>query len=143
MRINTSNSSKLLEEGRITHTKILNKKQKSTRIAGCWCCLGIILGILYALIVIFSGTRMRDPRGFLLLIPLFGLFCGSIPMTVLSPDKGLRIGAGCICYPLLIYMILAASLDRGRIAWEWIAFLGVLVLAGIIAGAVRKYRSRQ
>ncbi|AVM44057.1 hypothetical protein HF882_17415 [Victivallis vadensis] len=118
-------------------------EDKSMNIAGCGCLLGLLIGFILVVAMVFSGSMIRNLKGILILIPLLGLFCGSVPMMVLSPDKGLRVGAGCICYPLLIYMILAVSLDRGRIAWGWIAFLGVLVLAGIIAGAVRKYRSRQ
>lgn len=119
----------------------MGRRDKSLRIAGCGCLIGIFLGILSAAASVFGGAR--DPRAFLLLIPLLGLFCASIPMTFLSPDKGLRIGAGCICYPpLLLGTILTAMFRESRpVAWGGLAFLGALVLAGVIAGVVRKHQA--
>ena len=121
----------------------MGQEDKSMNIAGCGCLLGLFIGFILFVALIFSGSMVRGFAGVLILIPLLGLFCGSVPMTILSPDKGLRFGAGCICYPLLIFVILGMSFDRHRIAWEGFVLLGILVLASIIAGAVRKHRGEQ
>ncbi len=121
MKICNSSLSKHVEGGHILNKETIPFKDKSMNIAGCGCLLGLLIGFILVVAMVFSGSMIRNLKGILILIPLLGLFCGSVPMLVLSPDKEWRVGAGCICYPLLIYMILAASLDRGRIAWEWIA----------------------
>lgn len=93
---------------------------------------------------IFSGD-LKDPRAFLILIPLFALFCWSIPMTLFSSDRSLRIGTGCICYPVLIITFLVVYQEGGcePVAWSVFAFIVLLILTGIVAGMVRKYRERK
>ena len=78
-----------------------NNTSKTEKAAGCGCLIGILLGVVYAVMTMFSGMR-GNPAIFLIIIPLFGIFGASIPMSIFSPDKSIRRGSGCICYPVLI-----------------------------------------
>lgn len=120
------------------------EKDKAERVAGCGCLFGVIAGIGFALATILSGD-LKDPRALLLLIPLVALFCWSIPMTLFSSDRSLRIGTGCICYPVLIITFLVVYQEGGcePVAWSLFAFIVLLILTGIVAGMVRKYRERK
>ncbi|MGN0869937.1 MAG: hypothetical protein ACI4UV_02000 [Victivallales bacterium] len=115
------------------------EKDKAERVAGYGCLFGVIAGIGFALATILSGD-LKDPRALLLLIPLVALFCWSIPMTLFSSDRSLRIGTGCICYPVLGLVSIVSLFDAESrsVAWWGFGFIGLLVLIGSIAGAVRK-----
>lgn len=120
------------------------EKDKEEQIAGCGCLFGVVTGIVFAVATIFSGD-LKDPRAFLILIPLFALFCWSIPMTLFSSDRSLRVGTGCICYPVLIITFLVVYQEGGcePVAWSVFAFIVLLILTGIVTGMVRKYRERK
>ena len=113
---------------------------KVNTIAGCGCLLGCLAAIVFTIIGIASGDRIRDPRPLLVLIPLFGLFCGSIPMTLFSPDKDLRRGAGCLCYSVIGLVCIVSLFDTGSrpVAWWGLCFIGLLIEVGFIAEAIRK-----
>lgn len=116
-------------------------KDRVNAIAGCGCLLGCLVAIVFTIIGIASGDRMRNPIPLLILIPLFGLFCGSIPMTLFSPDKDLRRGAGCLCYSLIGFVSIASLLDvnsRSTMAWWGFGLIAVLIVIGYIAEAIRK-----
>ena len=83
---------------------------------------------------------MRDPRPLLILIPLFGLFCGSIPMTLFSSDRDMRWGAGCLCYSVLGLVSIVSLFDAESrsVAWWGLGFIGLLIVVGFIAEAIRK-----
>lgn len=113
---------------------------KVNTIAGCGCLLGCLAAVVSVIIGIASGGRMRDPRPLLVLIPLFGLFCGSIPMTLFSPDKDLRRGAGCLCYSGIGFVCIVSLFDADSrsVTWWGLGLIGLLIVVGYIAEAVRK-----
>lgn len=115
-------------------------KDRVNSIACCGCLLGCLAAIVFTITGLASGWRMRDPRPLLILIPLFGLFCGSIPMTLFSSDRDMRWGAGCLCYSVLGLVSIVSLFDAESrsVAWWGFGFIGLLVLIGSIAGTVRK-----
>lgn len=65
-----------------------NNTSKTEKAAGCGCLIGLLLGVVYAVMTMFSGMR-GNPVIFLIIIPIFGIFGASIPMSIFSPDKSI------------------------------------------------------
>ena len=61
-------------------------------------------------------------------------------MTLFSSDRDMRWGAGCLCYSVLGLVSIVSLFDAESrsVAWWGLGFIGLLVLIGSIAGAVRK-----
>ena len=60
-------------------------------IASCGYLLGLLIGFILVMAMLFSGSMIRNCKG--IPIPPLDLLCGDVPMMVLSPYKGLRGGA--------------------------------------------------
>ena len=109
-----------------------NNTSKTEKAAGCGCLIGILLGVVYAVMTMFSGMR-GNPAIFLIIIPLFGIFGASIPMSIFSPDKSIRRGSGCICYPVLIIVgIIAFCNDAMPIFWGIVIGFVIIVVLHLI-----------
>ena len=109
-----------------------NNTSKTDKAAGCGCLIGLLLGVVYAVMTMFSGMR-GNPVIFLIIIPIFGIFGASIPMSIFSPDKSIRRGSGCICYPVLTIIGIIAFCNRVMpIFWGIVIAFAIIVLLHIV-----------
>ena len=109
-----------------------NNTSKTEKAAGCGCLIVLLLGVIYAVATMVSGMR-GNPVVFLIIIPIFGIFGASIPMSIFSPDKSVRRASGCLCYPVFIIAGIMAFFDNAMsIFWGIVIGIAIIVLLHLI-----------